>query len=334
MSPSGWLAVLVGLAAVAWPCGQVADACSLAPRVRAVDAPADGATDVPTNAVLWIPFDVSLEGDEPTTSRLRSDDGVEVALDVHVVAGVRVMQPLSPLGPLTRYTVIGCRDGACPFELRAFTTGAGPDLDPPAIPVELGRELDVERIVGFCAGTYRSVAIDLEFDGLLVADLGLPEFDERSRRGQPDAITTEIDHPLVVDEVEAPSTEVAIRVGVFDAAGNFSGWQELDPLEFGGCSCRGGDPTAPPLWCLAFTLLRRRRSRNAQSTGTDPWTTRPRRCSRHRRRTPRGPLCIDGAARTARACGRSAPWRPRAARPACRARATCHAGTRRASRAC
>lgn len=262
--PVRWGAVLVGLVAVAWPCGRVADACSLAPRSRAIDAPADGATDVPTNAVLWIPFDVSIEGDGPTTSRLRIDDGTEIALDVHVVGDLRVMQPLEPLAPFTRYTVIGCRDGACPLELRAFTTGEGPDLDPPAIPVEFGRELEVDRRVGFCAGTYRSVAIDLDFDGLLVADLGLPEFDERTRRGQPDAITTEIDHPLVIDEDEAPLTEpVAIRVGVFDAAGNFSGWQELDPLDFGGCGCRSGGATPLPAWWLAFALLRRRRARDA-----------------------------------------------------------------------
>lgn len=265
MSPLRPVAVLAGLAAVVWPCGQLADACTLAPRQRVVDAPADGATDVPTNAVLWIPFDVSLEGDEPTTSRLRSDDGTEVALDVHVVGGLRVMQPLEPLAPFTRYTVVGCHDGACPIELRAFTTGEGPDLDPPAIPVELGRERDVERIVGFCAGTYRTVAIDLDFEGLLVADLGLPEFDERTRRGQPDVITTEVDHPLVIDESEAPLTDpVAIRVGAFDAAGNFSGWQELDPLEFGGCGCRSGDATPRPAWWLTFALLLpRRRARDA-----------------------------------------------------------------------
>ncbi|MCA9708181.1 MAG: hypothetical protein KDK70_20180, partial [Myxococcales bacterium] len=73
------------------------------------------------------------------------------------------------------------------------------------------------------------------------------------------------ERPLEVDDDDVGLTDVVpIRVGAFDLAGNFSGWQRLDPLHLpDGCGCTSG-PSRPPLGLLVLLVLAvRRRGRAA-----------------------------------------------------------------------
>jgi hypothetical protein len=242
-----------------------AQACSLAPPVFAVEAPAEGAEGLPTNPVLWIPFDGQLERDVPAPAHflLRAEDGREIELEVEHLGGdgLRVMTPLEALEPQTRHELWACSETECSAMLRSFTTGDEVDLEPPPLPVEHGRHDEVERRVGPCGGTYRWLELDIDFEGVLVVDLGVPEFDDELRTGRPDVVTTEVGTLVLDDDFTLTGDDVAARIGSFDAAGNFSGWTELAPLDLPGCGCRShGGPGHSALLLLALLARRRRRA--------------------------------------------------------------------------
>ena len=123
------LAVLAAVAAIALlTAPRPADACSC--YVPVTISPANGATEVPTNAV----FVITSGWSDPTTARLAGPDGTHALETTLVYEGIQrleLVQPGEPLAPSTDYLLtVG-------FETIAFRTAAGADTEPPA-PAELG----------------------------------------------------------------------------------------------------------------------------------------------------------------------------------------------------
>jgi len=115
--------------ALALPAPAWALSCAFGPTQS---LPADGATDVPTNAVLRVMV-AGAEIDDATLTELTAGD-VQVELDVHDQGNMHLLSitPAQELAPDTSYTLTVGED----FGWTAtFTTGAGPDEQAPAQPV-------------------------------------------------------------------------------------------------------------------------------------------------------------------------------------------------------
>lgn len=123
------LAVLAAVASIAvLVAPRPADACSC--YVGVTISPANGATEVPTNAV----FVITSGSSDQTTTSLAGPDGshaLETALVYDGIERLELVQPVEPLVPSTDYTLtVGSRQVV-------FRTGIGADTTPPA-PPELG----------------------------------------------------------------------------------------------------------------------------------------------------------------------------------------------------
>jgi len=265
----GCLAIAV--AVIGWR-PAVARACSCDVGVNAT-LPADGATGVPTNAKVWVDGTLQCLSDVASEWRVRDAEGVEVATtssclrSKNVYDNFLVLHPAQALQPNTTYTV-----GLGETTEFSFTTGAGPDHDPPALPIEVDRTVDhsgPDRLCSDSAQHWATLIVEGEA-ALFVLDAGgSADLDPAALAG--DVVEMSVDKDLLLgggachgDNFPGGSSrraETTIRYGAFDVAGNFSGWSEPSELSLGGCSL-GGRP-APGWWLLVIPLCRRRRTRGS-----------------------------------------------------------------------
>lgn len=104
------VAAALCVAAVAAGRPRAARACScVPPRMQRLTLPADGATDVPTNAAIRVfltgGFPPELRAALADEYRLRGPDGALVPLSARVVATRLDLTPAAPLRPRARYTL-------------------------------------------------------------------------------------------------------------------------------------------------------------------------------------------------------------------------------------
>jgi len=220
-------------------------------------APVDGDDDVPTDTLVWLDETAAeFKGD---TSELRllgpNGDEILVASTSEIttpVGAVTVWQPERPLLPDARYVLWQCSQAACEHKLGEFRTRSGPaDADPPIPTVtELFEAADL-------------LESDANFHGLLVVSAGPDDLDPDSRTG---AILG-VGLPGAPVAFHAHQSVNSVHLGVYDLAGNFSGFsgslrleRETSPV------CASCDVTDNPPMSLLFaltllTLPRRRRSR-------------------------------------------------------------------------
>lgn len=218
-----------------------------------VQAPADGTTDVPTNARLWgYGFHTALG------TRLLGPDGAVALSKSYLPTGgsqyLPVLTPERELDPNARYRIeVDYSDpsasGGVSGEFTEFFTGAGPAEQGPA-PLEL---LSNEPGTGSgLFGISRWRELEFSHGPLLIGDADAALGDARSiddvavasesvdfsapDSGLPAALwfgTGPRIYAGIADCMAWPSYEVervAARFGAFDLAGNFSGWLDV-PLE-------------------------------------------------------------------------------------------------------
>jgi hypothetical protein len=214
--------------------------------------PQEGATAVPTNAVL-------LGYGYNSSERLRGPDGEEVPVERRSVrapfyatptlSGLPVLVPLEELEPDSVYRIEvdeNARWGIAEPSLRqiVFATGPGPSVAPPPLPVLIGAEPHVGR--GF-DGPGRSIRLEFAHQGLLITDLGSfgPVTSVDDLFLDP---TASADDPVSSRRLEWVTTDQGLsvgygdclswpsmagerenaRFGVLDLAGNFSGWVDVE----------------------------------------------------------------------------------------------------------
>lgn len=200
-------------------------------------APDDQATSVPTNGRLVDVLQLARNWDEPDPDDgsvdLVDDGGIIVPLDGDMQANqdqrLLTRTPSAPLKPNTRYRVLG---GGQP--LRSFTTGDGPDHDPPAAPVILGAERHRTGVRGS-----RSDQVELVVEGtgedtfIEVTVIDVSSGDTDQAWGFVPADRDE--RPVWVGEGVC-TTSVRLRgavdlvVRAFDVAGNVS--EPTEPMRF------------------------------------------------------------------------------------------------------
>lgn len=217
-----------------------------------VAGPGRGATNVPTNTLLWG------HGSKNSSTRLVGPAG-DVALedrsfDASGVAGglttVSVLRPSAELEPDTRYTVVIDHGDAYPPEQFVFDTGTGPATTAPSMPElvstlrgagrgwsGLGRwvELEFAPYDGFLIGQVEGALGDVtSIDGLLDQD---SNFDASQVAARTPVVHWITDLRRVFagrgDCLAWPddSNRQSARFGVMDVAGNFSGWSSDTVLE-------------------------------------------------------------------------------------------------------
>lgn len=264
------LIIVLAAAAALLAAPSVARACSCGGDPP-VQWPAMEATGVPTNTRIWLGNSWFYEF---TTPRLRkAGEAVDLAFTISTIetsdGPLDVYTPGAPLAPNTAYELLACDSETCdPPHLR-FTTGAGPDLDPPPVPIETERSGDAGGSRRDSCGKYKSATVSLDAEGLLVVEIDGGTLDPLTLSGTTTVAT--LDAGIIVGRgacfMHWPTSEdsAPIRYGAFDLAGNFSGWTEPDTLTIGrGCGCRSDAPGAPALLLLAVAALAARRPRRPQ----------------------------------------------------------------------
>ncbi len=246
----------------AWP--QVANACSCLRRLS-VEVPSEGATDVPTNAVLWTQGSYVDIGEFV----LMGADGVAVPHATSVIelidAPMAALRPDIPLQPEMDYTLWLCVDGVCEDDLVHFRTGTGLDTSSPAVPDLLSTKHD-HAAKSVCPG-FKNITFTFEVEegGLLVAAYGTNlSFDPIAFDGDLGAATNEqrltVGSGLCSGGWPGGDTQT-VRFGNYDQAGNFSGWSEPIEESLEGCGCyiggsdRSRGPSGSAFWLLLALLL-------------------------------------------------------------------------------
>ena len=257
--------LIVPLAVVFAIAPDVARACSCGIGLDLL-WPAMDTQDVPTNMRIWVGETTSLGFGRPHLRRV--DDVEKVFFSTSVIrtaeGQLEVHTPTSPLAPNTRYELVGCYDEDCEVITR-FTTGVGPDLEPPPLPVELDRDGGGGGSRSSSCGKTRWASVAFTSEGLAVMQLDEGTLDPELLLGDTSIAT--LDHTTLVGRggchVGWPSDDDAatVRYGAFDLAGNFSGWTEPDTLTLGGCGCRSNASGAPALALLAVVAVALRRRR-------------------------------------------------------------------------
>lgn len=208
-----------------------------------VQAPSDGATDVPTNTRLW-GFST---GD---STRLVGPSGpvplevryVRIAFDATRATRLITHVPTRELEPNASYTIETKSSGR-----RGFVTGAGPAQQPPQQPELLSNEA---RAGDAEFGGYRYRELEFSHGPIIVGDANLAlgpltsisELELMENAREPELLEpaspilrwatsdTRLDVGLGACLVwpDADADQAQARFGAFDLAGNFSGW--LVPL--------------------------------------------------------------------------------------------------------
>lgn len=229
------------------------------------------ATAVPLNTRVWVAQPWEFELSEP---RLRPV-GVEDSLGFLVSAidtregPLTVLTPDMPLAPDTAYELVDCLEGICDRVVARFTTGAAADGEAPSLPSETDRDGGADpRGLSSC-GKSKWASVELSAEGLLVMEIGGGSLDPATLSGGTTIATLDPSITVGVGACytgwpDADERALPVRYGVFDVAGNFSGWTAPDTLTLGsGCNCRSDAPATPSLFALAMVglALRRRRRR-------------------------------------------------------------------------
>ncbi|MEO8184142.1 MAG: hypothetical protein ABI895_35430 [Deltaproteobacteria bacterium] len=223
-------------------------ASALSCATNFVQAPANGATDVPTNARLWG------YGGKPT--RLLGPSG-PVPLDRRFLPIVSSDGPRLPmlvpereLGPHASYTIEVDHGGDFPVERTGFVTASGPaEQSPPPLELLSSEAVANESIYGI--ERYR--ALEFSHGPILVGDVdavlgplsSIAELEQRVPPNGPVEIDrsarllwwarqgTRLDVGIgpCLAWPDQSADQASVRFGAFDLAGNFSGWLELPALE-------------------------------------------------------------------------------------------------------
>lgn len=255
-----WTLVLSTLVVIAAAAPNVASACSCS-TFDVFMVPEPDATEVPINTKIWLlGIDATVldpEGNEVAVMRSTID-----TLD----GPLNILDP-GELDPEATYQII--TNPGPEVELSSsFVTGTQRDDEPPMLPEETDREHH-RRSGGICPRS-RWVDLSVEFEGILLADVGERATESGMRSGS--ASVTTIDHRLSLGKggcnrgLDGDST---IRYAAFDMAGNFSGWTEATDISSrGGCSIGTKNP---PLWMvgsLLFAVFATRRPRRSSGTSS------------------------------------------------------------------
>lgn len=172
---------------------------------------------------------------------------------------IDILAPAQELAPDTRYQLWECMGDDCSRVITEFTTGEESDTTAPDLPMERSRDFE-HRL------REDSVALDVDFEGILVVDLGDADLRTELLSGSVHAVAIPEDLPIILGQGVCLDNwpgdlkdERPIRYGSFDLAGNFSGWTEPDPLAIKGCSTTGERPPPCMLLLLLASCRRRRR---------------------------------------------------------------------------
>jgi hypothetical protein len=270
--------LLTLLATLATMAPRAAEACSCAWLETEALFPADGQQDVPTNARIWVGGGMYWAETGEAEYRLTLLDGTGTAVEVQYsdLTGyndlISVMTPTSPLQTGETYEIRVDGDEI----LGRFTVGADSDTEPPAVPAEIDREASASaRVAGMqsSCGPSDVVNLTLEDTGLVyVANIeGIDGPDTAIPSGESSDLSPAPEFRLGSAgctwswPVAAPGASTTERWGVFDLAGNFSGWSEPISVNIppAGCTCvLGGAPTTTGgigACLLALLVLVRRR---------------------------------------------------------------------------
>ncbi len=246
-------------------------------------APADGALDVPTNALVWVGGGITrgLYEDEQQfpIELIGPDEAPLPGTEGRLRGGWELLDVFTPdfaLEPNTTYSI------RVNGEIQStFVTGLDADTEPPALPTELERNTwsrPPQPVAGGMCGDGRgSHGISVQWD-MGEAVVVLMDHDERAA----------LDIEAAVGDVPSLSTsgytsigkgygcggdnwdearngaEATIRAGSYDLAGNFSGWSEPETavVRPAGCSAAGpASPSVALLLLLGGVVLRRRDER-------------------------------------------------------------------------
>lgn len=215
-----------------------------------VMAPAPGATDVPLNTRIWIRhgyYSSCDYGIDDVTSTYLLFDASSIPVSMTVtgiddeVDCILVLTPTTPLTPDSRYDLWHCPDETCDEALTFFQTGSHTDLTPPAPTTEEATSRR-RKMMCWMLGNVATATLDIEMVAdertILVADLGeMSTLDPVGHTGYVAQVTSESTFefgrgaceiwPWTLDD----DKQTTIRYGVFDLAGNFSGWSTPAPLD-------------------------------------------------------------------------------------------------------
>lgn len=237
-----WVGIAQVVGAVTWVVPGTARALTCA--TNSIQAPADAAVDVPTNTLLWSygffggaspPRLIGPSGEVPLQQRFWP-----VAIGTGHGANFPVGIPADELEPFSLYSIEVDYDlggGSIDTERVSFTTGGGPEGEPPAPPELISSErtsngwalLDFEYqgiLIGDSAGalgSVRSVA-----DLMLGVEAGFDGIEVSASSPVVRWLTTASTLPVGRGECsvwpEDDERRQELRFGTFDLAGNFSGW--------------------------------------------------------------------------------------------------------------
>lgn len=177
------------------------------------------------------------------------------------------LHPTTPLASESRYDLWHCPDESCEVALTFFQTGTHTDLTPPAP----ATEQTTSRRRGMSCLSFddsRIASLDIEMAAeehtILVADLGgMSTLDPVGHTGYVAQVTSESTFELGRGACEIWPWSLdgdkwtTIRYGVFDLAGNFSGWSAPASLESPvlPITCTPSCSTASPGRTLGLLLI-------------------------------------------------------------------------------
>jgi MYXO-CTERM domain-containing protein len=272
------LALFTALAALVTVAPRGARACSCAWLETDALFPADGQQDVPTNTRIWVGGGMywAEPGDAEYRLTLLDGDGATVEVLYSDLTGyndlISVMTPTSALQAGETYEIWVDGDEV----LGRFTVGSDSDTSPPTVPAEMDRESSASaRVAGMqsSCGPSDVVNLTLENTGLVyVANIeGVEGPDTATLDGESSDLSPAPEFRIGSAGCTwswpdaAPGASTTVRWGVFDLAGNFSGWSEPVSVSVppAGCNCvLGGAPRATggiAAAGLALLVLVRRR---------------------------------------------------------------------------
>lgn len=272
MAAGGAGSVIVGMlwpapAAEALSCGCVSSGSVLAPQ--------NGATGVPVDAFIWMGSGYggfySYYGNDSELALL-SDEGDEIDLELESIdvhgAELTVGIPAEELEPATLYQVWDCRNDVCDRIISSFTTGTMSDDEPPEAPTVSGENKLFDNGRGlFNCGGIQAIELSFDSDDIVLVDLGDATLSPTTFAGSVSAATNDgnltVGLGLCADNWPAPADDtITPRYASYDLSGNFSGWQDGEPLELpqNGCGCTtNGDSTPGWAWLVGVLFVFRRR---------------------------------------------------------------------------
>lgn len=248
------------LAAIAALAPASARPCSCRFPTSGVAAPADGASDVPRNAKIWLGGMSERSG--ASLPVLVDAAGQQVPVVATTIADVLILSPVATLEPGQRHAVTS--DGQ---PLLAFTTGEDVDDAPPEVP----QVLETTATSGFpdpfgTCGTAHFAEMTFRADGHMTV-LVREDVDALDPAGlSGDVMLATATSPVRFGRGgcasgwpgAGPLSSTRLRLGSFDVAGNFSGLgdAELIVLPPPGCSCdaAGGARSTSPAGGIAAVV--------------------------------------------------------------------------------